>query len=401
MPWQDELRPASFRGVPFTTRSTEIGGGKRGQLHEYPQRDLPYFEELGLQGEKFGLEAYVIGPDYMRARDALLTALRTPGAGTLVHPYRGTIEVVAVEWSIRETTDDGGMAVFSLSFVESGKNTFPSETSRTGDLLSSAADAASAATATSFEDRFSTAGVVQWIVDDSSDLVRSIAGALEVAPEGIGGITGDLASYARTVAQLASDAASLVTDPAGLASRVIAAVAELGGLSLSGDSVLSAFETLSTFGSELLPVSETTANRSRQAANRTALLDLMRRSAAIEAARASLLIPVASYDEAVAVRDRTLTVLDREADAAGETDDVMAYRELRALAVAVVNDFRARGATLDRIATVTPAQTIPVLLLAHQFYGGIDRVGELVARNRIRHPGFVPGGAPVELLVAG
>ena len=214
-------------------------------------------------------------------------------------------------------------------------------------------------------------------------------------------ITSDLAGYVRTVARLATDAAMLVGDPPALAARLIASVAELGGLSISGDAVLSAFETLSTFGFGFLPISETTPNRTRQAQNRAGLIDLTRRAAAIEAARSSMLIQVSSYDEAVSVRDRALTVVDREADAAGETNDIDAYRALRELGLAVVRDFRVRGATLARIAVIIPRQTIPVLLLAHQFYGNIDRVDEIVARNGIRHPGFVPGGQPVELLVAG
>ncbi len=400
MTWQDELRPASFRGVPFQTRSTETSGGKRGQLHEYPQRDLPYFEELGLQGEKFSVDAYVIGAEYMRARDALISALRTRGAGTLVHPYRGSIEVVAVDWSIRETTDDGGMAVFSISFVESGTNTFPTATPRTGDLLETAADAASSASAGSFESVFSTSGSVQWVVDDAASLVRSIAESLGASPDGLGDLVGDLASYARTINLLSSDAADLAGDPSSLATRVLGAIGELAGLSGSGSSVLTVFESLSTFGSSLVPIQQSTPSRERQAANRDALVSLVRRSAAVEAARASGSITVSSYDEAVEVRDRALAVLDQELDAAGEAGDDDAYRALSSLALALVRDFRARGATLSRVAVFTPMQTIPVLLLAQQVYGGIDRVDEIVSRNGIRHPGFAPGGQPLELLVA-
>ncbi len=400
MPWQDELRPASFRNVPFHTRSADVGGGKRGQLHEYPNRDIPYFEELGLRGEEFSLDAYVIGPEYMRSRDALLSALRKRGAGTLVHPYRGTVDVVATAWSIRESTEAGGMAVFSVTFVESGKNTFPNTTPRTGDILESAAQSASDAVSASFVQRFSTSDAVQWVVDDSADVVRSVAAVLEVAPEGLGGISGDLAGYARTVARLAIDAAELVADPSALAGRVIEAFAELGGLSVAGDSVLYAFETLSQFGAELLPIPESTPNRQRQAANRGRLVDLTRRAAAIEAARAGMIVPISSYSDALSVRERVLAVIDREAGAAGEIDDVDGYRALRALGLAVVADFRARGATLAESATVVPTQTIPVLVLANRYYGNVDRAEEIVSRNHIRHPGFVPGGRPVELLGA-
>ncbi|MNF69894.1 hypothetical protein D3C84_517880 [compost metagenome] len=44
-----------------------------------------------------------------------------------------------------------------------------------------------------------------------------------------------------------------------------------------------------------------------------------------------------------------------------------------------------------------PAETVSALVLAHALYGDALRSGEIVARNRVRHPGFVPA---TELQVA-
>ncbi len=41
--WRDSLLPASFRGVGFFISSTAVPIGRKGQLHEFPQRDEPYF----------------------------------------------------------------------------------------------------------------------------------------------------------------------------------------------------------------------------------------------------------------------------------------------------------------------------------------------------------------------
>jgi prophage DNA circulation protein len=57
----------------------------------------------------------------------------------------------------------------------------------------------------------------------------------------------------------------------------------------------------------------------------------------------------------------------------------------------------ARGGGTAR--STTPLQTIPALVLAHSLYGDAwyqsARADELVARNRIIHPGFVPAGRAV------
>ena len=54
----------------------------------------------------------------------------------------------------------------------------------------------------------------------------------------------------------------------------------------------------------------------------------------------------------------------------------------------------------------TPGATLPAIVIAQIVYG--DAIGEvaaraeqIVARNRIAHPAFVPGGEPLELLSVG
>ncbi len=75
MNWRDRLLPASFRGVGFWIDQAKTPVGRKGQLHEYPQRDLPFFEDLGQQAKTHDLTAFIIGPDCLEQRDKLLKAL--------------------------------------------------------------------------------------------------------------------------------------------------------------------------------------------------------------------------------------------------------------------------------------------------------------------------------------
>jgi prophage DNA circulation protein len=45
--WRSKLRPASFKGITFHMEA--IGGetGRQGHLHECPNRDKAYFENMG------------------------------------------------------------------------------------------------------------------------------------------------------------------------------------------------------------------------------------------------------------------------------------------------------------------------------------------------------------------
>ena len=66
--WRAKLRKASFRGVEFGVTDAEGEGGRRTVTHEFPQRDLPYVEDMGLATAKFTLQAFVLGADYMGVR---------------------------------------------------------------------------------------------------------------------------------------------------------------------------------------------------------------------------------------------------------------------------------------------------------------------------------------------
>ena len=146
MAWRDRLRPASYRGAAFQVAShTAEAAGRRAAVHEYPGRDLPYAEDLGRRASEYTLQAYVLGPDYDRARDALVAACALPGAGRLVHPWLGERQVVCTGCTVSERTDEGGMARVTLRLVEAGAARYPADTPDTAQALAGAADAAGSA----------------------------------------------------------------------------------------------------------------------------------------------------------------------------------------------------------------------------------------------------------------
>ena len=87
------LRPASFRGVSFQVNGTDLGAGRRVQVHEYPQRDQPWVEDLGRATREIAFDGFLIGADYVDQANQLLAALETAGAATLVHPWLGSMQV--------------------------------------------------------------------------------------------------------------------------------------------------------------------------------------------------------------------------------------------------------------------------------------------------------------------
>ena len=101
--WRERKQGASFRGVPFWLDTDSVNVGRRTQLHEFPQRDQPFVEDLGRRTRQYKFSGFVVGDDCLSQRDRLLTALDTPGPGELVHPWFGRMTVTAGDCEVSVT----------------------------------------------------------------------------------------------------------------------------------------------------------------------------------------------------------------------------------------------------------------------------------------------------------
>lgn len=433
MTWKDQLRPASYRGVRFHVDSADTTVGRRTVTHEYPGRDRPYTEDLGRRRRQFRVEGYVIGPDYMRARDALRAALEKPSPGTLVHPYLGTLKVaVSGEVRIRESTRRGGMAEFTIPFVEAGGQAMPAQSADTPRVTVSEAGAAIAAAKAAAAERFGTSELaptalekIQGAVQSAVDTVSGLADAVPTNPEA-------LAQFRSQVTDLRNSVTQLVEAPADLAAGVAGAVQDVGylatDLSQLPDRVSDLFDgTVSRFEAAFqqfqqlggyetpfaAPASPATAEERQQRANLAAIQDLLRRTATIEAARASAAVEPETSDRALEIADWVAEALDELLVTAGDTaahpdtpagavdaEDEAAAR-MRSLRAAAVTDLRTRAAQLPRLMAYTLPEMTPALVVAHRVYGDAGRHEEIVNRNNVRHPGQIPGGAVLEVLSDG
>ncbi|WP_188260875.1 DNA circularization protein [Azospirillum tabaci] len=400
MAWRDQLRPASFRGVPFKVDSDDLTAGRRVQLHEYPQRDKPYAEDLGRATRKITLTAYVIGPDYMAQRGRLLAALEEAGSGELVHPQYGTLQVVADgECRVAHSRDEGGLCRFSLSFVEAGELTFPSATVNTAETSRLKADALSSAAIGDFASAFGIEGVPDFVDQAAVADFTSALGFAERAMRSGGGGWRQLASG------LLGDLTELFGVPMSLGGRVMNLFAAFGGGGGGGGgSTLGVASPAGAVGSPASRLGElsqvagysppppsyavSTPARRQQAANSEATASLFRRGALVQSARTAADAEWPVYDDAIQTRDRLAAQIDAEAMRPGVSDDT--FRALTDLRVAVVQDITSRSAGSARLSTVTPSTVQPSLVLAYDLYEDAGRGDEIVARNGIAHPGFVP-----------
>ena len=382
--WRDNLRPASWRGVPFEVESEGAKFGRRGVDHEYPQRDLPYREDLGRLARKFQVVGFVLGDDWQSKRDALIAAVEAKGPGELVHPTYGKITASLDEVDVETSSDAGRLVKFTFAFKESGDLQFPTVEASSSAAVEDSADTLNAANLAAFTARFSTAGAPDFILSDAvaavAETVRRLRRGLAAA--GAGALA-EPARLASAINDLEAQSAALVALPSQLAARMVAILSPLLGLAM--------LEFLSRDAGQVAAGVAITPTEQAGLDNAAALRELEIRSCLASGAKAVAAATFSSYDEAIAARD---TFADRLAAEAEAADDA-SFAALSAVRVALVEDVELRAAELVRLRVLELERATSTIEIAQVLYLDGARESEIEARNLPPHPGFVAGSVIV------
>ena len=407
-PWRKKMLPASFRGVGFSVQKAQTQVGRRVVVHEYPQRDDPWPEDMGLKANAFTIEAIVIGPDYFKARDALIEVLRQPGAGTLIHPYYGKRTVTLNSPArISESPDQGGSARFSLDFVEAGENTEPSAREDTQSDVDQVADEANATVGKDFAETYSIDKTPDFVGKGALDMANDMARKINALRTRLVPSITMFSPYMQAAQSFFGSIAGLIRAPAAFAQGVLGMIGALKVLALQPKYALNSYKALFDYGNAVPKLRGSTPMRQRQLANQQAMVALVRRGALIEAARTASQVAWPTSAEAVAARDDLAARLDDEAagivPAPGGGTQIVppseeVYQALTALRIALVRDLTRRAIDAPTLASATLPATMPALVAAYRILGDATREDEIIERNRVRNPAFVPGGVPLEVI---
>jgi len=405
----EQLQPASFRGVPFEVEASGITVGRRTVVHEYPQRDRPYVEDMGRATRNITLQCFVVGSDYLEQAQALMHELEEPGPGTLIHPWLGEMEVTIT--SVSELLFDQGLGVASVTITatEAGDLEFPAVTADEDTEALEAADAVEKSAVDKFCEDLDLSTINDWI---DSALEGSLLDALNFVSAGD---LGKLFDYAEGVANLADKAMALLsTDPKIFATRLAGAL----GLSRWATTV-SAWRGVAKSLKNLCRHDKLKARTKAYAERKGEPMSdvtrqVMKSQAAIETLVRQLLIAqmvgvstlvatskdvsspdgeedmrttTRSYDEIVELRDELCQVLDDEL--LMEENDEM-YQVLDEARTAIFDVLTHKADALQHVVIVKPDDVFPAVVLAYDYHDDADRDLEIARRNSVEHEGFCP-----------
>ncbi|RMT82234.1 DNA circularization protein [Pseudomonas viridiflava] len=484
--WRDSLLPASFRGIGFFIEKASVPIGRKGQLHEFPQRDEPYFETLGKQSQIHTVTAFIVGPDCFKQRDKLLQALEAQGAGELVHPWLGRMQVQVGECSMTHALAEGGIVRLDLKFYPDQPLKFPTSTLNTRRQLMQASEGLLESALRRYRAVMATVDAVRIniqalrstlsgvfatvqrqfssfmaIYSDVTALVHSLvnapytlstmvstfftsfdgdsrrvgrgSGSAGFAGSGSGnsgsgsaGSGGGSAGSGSGSAGNGSMGGSNGGSGSGSGSGSAGTSGTSGGVASSASGVRNAS------GAEAVPYRAIISEATQQAqavssinqvnqgggldtgVTAQATADLVQDALLVKVARVVASMPVAvntqpilvvpSLDQQrvqplqradVPVADDVIELRDTLSSAIWEASlkaDPEHYLALNTLRHALISHLNAVAASGVRLLDMKVAEPLPALVLAYRRFGDASRSGEVVQRNRIPHPGFVPPG---------
>lgn len=405
MSWREELKlPASFRGVSFQVESAERSGGRRTVLHEFYGRDESFREDVGRKASGYPVEGFVLGDDYLDKKKALIAALEDKsGPGELIHPYYGTLQVICGDFRVQETAKDQGIASFTMNFEPTPvAPAFPRASVDTAAALAGSAAGALAAAKSEFTSLAQVGALASGALAKLTTMIAGASRQMSTLLAPLAATQQDLATLQQSLVGLQANAASLVRAPADLFDSIEGTVGALGS---AGDPVAGVQALLAAYdfdpGTPRPPattprsaIEQVTHDANQRMIQRINLVQATLVAVEGVAARGGSPGAYPSYEDALTTRDLLTDAIDEQLEVAGDTV-FPAFMQLRADLVSAVPG---ADSDLARLVAHTPIATVPSLVLSYNLYGNLDGEADLLARNHIRHPGFVAGGRELEVL---
>jgi prophage DNA circulation protein len=415
MTWLDDLLPGSIDGVPFRYRTVGTDFGRRGVIHEYAGRDAPFVRDMGRKAESFSIEAFFLGDNYHVERQRLETVLKSGRDLQFVHPYDGPMTVKLLGRAHRgESDQERAWCTITFTLHESGVAT-PKVFVPTPSQIAALADLAIETFNT--KTKFSLLGAIAHVMKAVANAINTAASAINKVNGKIGAALSLIDNIKHAVDDLRASIGTLLNTPTALMSKLTGLVMSVLGLvrtfvpvppvdpealpevpDLVEVTMRSAEELM---GFDVEPSVVATPGTEQPVIEETALRELklaVQAATVVGASSTVAALELSSATQAADVQQR----LARAYDTVLRTPDLDAdvHQALTAVKASTFAYLVEQQKRLPVVTTVRHPYSMPALVLAYELYGDASRADEIIARNRLPHPLFVPGNTEIEVLAS-
>lgn len=391
-----KLRKASYNGVNFEVSNSNLKFGRRVVVHEYPQQDVPYGEDLGKATRIITMSAFIVGADYASRSKKLIEALEKPVTepGTLVHPWLGSLKVYLSEkpqitWNLAQR-----LVTFNLTFVEAGQLNKPKSGTSWGDKLRAKVDSFMNEALGNFDINMSNIdNLTNNIADVIDGSVSDVLGCLSDSP------ISSMFDLGDTISDLANNAGSLLSQsPLDFGKEFISALG-LGSYCNSvrnwrdcskglTDVVNSPKLTYTKSDSSTDKANKAITTFSRQVMLANALGSASLIASSIDSdTDDEQEVTTRSDDEIRQIRNDLLNAIEQEMINA-ENDDNNLYESLEELYIDTYQTLTSEILQDSELVDVKLPTTTPLLVVAYDKYENSKRADEIARRNNVVNPCF-------------
>lgn len=131
---------ASFRGVEFLVSAESVTVGRKIAVHEYPNRNTRFVQDLGLLPNEIVLSCLVHGRNSIEDRDNIIRVMQQAGRGLLVTPFFGEMMVTPRPTTITHDKREQGVFYFTISFLSDSGSQFPTQVADARNVSASQGD---------------------------------------------------------------------------------------------------------------------------------------------------------------------------------------------------------------------------------------------------------------------
>lgn len=396
MGWREDQKEfAKLDGLKFGYEEVSDDVGADVVIHRIASSGRPVLEGISEGEDVFNVIATIVGEEYLVDMDRMIEILKKPRAHQFEHPYRGTFKVgLEGKAKLINRRTSGGACQFTFKLVVLQDQVFPLIRDARTDVLNQVGFL-NLALLDAYSRRFNVGTFVKQIIGTigiATAVMRAVEGKIQAAMN----IT---SAFGSAVTGFASQASSLLRNPGDMiTSMTSTAIGILGGIQTAVDDLPSRnsrAQNTFTQGMRLIfdqerpgPSAISTPESRLEEENSIQWWLANRVSFVSGAAEALVDLTFTSSEQVQLFKQEFLTFFD-EISLDPDLDDQV-YTEIRQLKANVVVFLSAIAQELPELTTYVTYKALPALVVAYEIYGNNEHDLEIVDRNEVQHPMFVP-----------
>lgn len=388
----DELVAASFKGATFLIDGTSTAGGRKTVTHEYPNSDRRFVEDLGELREIYTVTGIIHGATYFADRDNLIAQLKSSGPGELIHPFYGSVTVVAKPYSLSENLTNLGVATFRMTFERSNESAFPRATANNSSLIDQKTTSTFDSMKADLINKFNVTKKFTGNFVDATATTTRIAAAMGINADTVLKVTAETNEFSSLLETFVDNINVNAFDSTNLAKDLFNVFGSFNGLGKTAKDQFDILAGLFDFDDDQEEALPTTVERVERIENRDILDSTMQINSLAQAYNVTTSLDFQTDEDVQNVKN----VLDAQYEKVIENNNASdnTVQELKNLRVEVSKFLEKESVNAFRVSTVHTNE-IPMTLLAYQYYGDTEKTVQLLDLNMINNPSFVQGDVKV------